>query len=63
MRKTIATVVILGFVWIGYVACPIYDLLMLVRALETRDVDAVTRSVYFDAVRVSTNHSVGGISG
>jgi hypothetical protein len=27
MRKTIATVVILGFVWIGYVAWPIYDLL------------------------------------
>jgi hypothetical protein len=27
MRKTIATVVVLGFVWIGYVAWPIYDLL------------------------------------
>jgi hypothetical protein len=25
MRKTIATVIILGLVWIGYVAWPIYD--------------------------------------
>jgi hypothetical protein len=46
MRKTIATVVILGFVWIGYVAWAIYDLLMLVRALDSRDVDTVTRYVY-----------------
>jgi Protein of unknown function (DUF2939) len=58
MRKTIATVVILGFVWIGYVAWPIYDLLMLVRALETRDVDTATRYVYFDAVRVSLTNQV-----
>jgi hypothetical protein len=36
MRKTIATVVILGIVWIGYVAWPISDLLVLVRAMETR---------------------------
>jgi hypothetical protein len=43
MRKTIATVVIFGLVWIGYVAWPIYDLLVLVRALEIRDVDMVTR--------------------
>ena len=58
MRKTIATVVILGFVWIGYVAWPIYDLLMLVRALETRDVDTATPYVYFDAVRVSLTNQV-----
>jgi hypothetical protein len=58
MRKTIATVVILGFGWIGYVAWPIYDLLILVRALETRDVDTVTRYVYFDAVRVSLTNQV-----
>jgi hypothetical protein len=36
MRKTIATVVILGIVWIGYVAWPIFDLLVLVRAMEAR---------------------------
>jgi Protein of unknown function (DUF2939) len=52
MRKTIATVIILGLVWIGYTAWPIYDLLGLVRAVETRDVEMMTRYVYFDAVCV-----------
>jgi len=58
MRKTIATVLILGLVWIGYTAWPIYDLLMLVRAIETRDVETVTRHVYFEAVRVSLTNQV-----
>src|ERR1700745_4354427 len=58
MRKTIATFVILGFVWIGYVAWPIYDLLTLVRAMETRELDTVARYVYFDAVRVSLTKQV-----
>jgi Protein of unknown function (DUF2939) len=53
MRKTIATVIILGLVWIGYTAWPIYDLLVLVRAMETRD-----EHVYFDAVRVSLTNQV-----
>jgi hypothetical protein len=54
MRKTIAAVVAFGLmIWIGYVAWPLYDLLVLVRAIETRDVDTVTRHVYFDAVRIS----------
>ena len=52
MRKTIATVMILGLVWIGYTAWPIYDLLVLVRAMETRDEHTVTQHVYFDAVKV-----------
>jgi len=58
MRKTIATVVILGLVWIGYIAWPLYDLLVLVRAMETRDLDTVTRGVYFDAVRASLTSQV-----
>jgi len=58
MRKTIATVMILGLVWIGYAAWPIYDLLVLVRAMETRDVHTVTQHVYFDAVRVSLTNQV-----
>jgi hypothetical protein len=58
MRKTIATVMILGLVWIGYTAWPIYDLLVLVRAMETRDVHTVTQHVYFDAVRVSLTNQV-----
>ena len=58
MRKTIATVVTLVLVWIGYTAWPLYDLLVLVRAMENRDVGTVTRHVYFDAVRVSLTQQV-----
>src|SRR5215472_3704557 len=58
MRKTIATVVALVLVWIGYTAWPIYDLLVLLRAMETRDVHTVTQHVYFDAVRVSLTNQV-----
>src|SRR5215471_12668428 len=58
MRKTIATVIILGLVWIGYTSWPIYDLLVLLRAMETRDVQTVTQYVYFDAVRVSLTNQV-----
>jgi len=45
-------------VWIGYTAWPIYDLLVLVRAIETRDVHTVTRHVYFDAVRASLTNQI-----
>jgi len=58
LRKTAATILILAVVWIGYVAWPIYDLLVLVRAIETRDVDTVSRHVYFDAVRISLTNQV-----
>jgi hypothetical protein len=58
MRKTIATVVTLVLVWIGYTAWPLYDLWVLVRAMETHDVGTVTRLVYFDAVRVSLTNQV-----
>ena len=58
MRKTIATVIILGLVWIGYTSWPIYDLCVLLRAMETRDVQTVTQHVYFDAVRVSLTNQV-----
>jgi hypothetical protein len=52
MRKTMAAVVVLGLVWIGYTMWPLY-----VRAIETRNV-TVTRHVYFDAVRVSLTSQV-----
>jgi Protein of unknown function (DUF2939) len=58
MRKMAATILILGVVWIGYTSWPIYDLLVLVRAIETRDVDTVTRNVYFDAVRASLTNQI-----
>ena len=46
MRKTIATVITLGLLWIGYIAWPLYDLLVPVRAMETRDIETVTRHVF-----------------
>jgi Protein of unknown function (DUF2939) len=58
MRKTIATVATLFLIWIGYTAWPLYDLWVLVRAMENRDVGTVTRHVYFDAVSVSLTKQV-----
>ena len=58
MRKMAATILILGVVSIGYTAWPIYDLFVLVRAIETHDADTVTRHVYFDAVRISLTNQV-----
>ena len=58
MRRTLLTLAILGLVWIGYIAWPIYDLFVLIRAIETRDVNTVTRHVYFDAVRVLLTNQV-----
>ena len=58
MRKTAAAILILAVVWIGYTAWPLYDLLVLVRAIETRDIENVTRHVYFEAVRMSLTNQV-----
>jgi hypothetical protein len=58
MRKTMATAAVLCIVWIGYTAWPLYDLFVLIRAMETRDVETVTRHVYFDAVRVSLTNQI-----
>ncbi len=58
MRKTVATVVFLSLILIGYTAWPLYNLFVLVRAFETRDVDTVVRHVYFDQVRVSLTNQV-----
>jgi hypothetical protein len=58
MRKAAATILTLGLLWIGYVVWPLYDLSVLVRAIETRDVEAVTSHVYFDAVRRSLSNQV-----
>jgi hypothetical protein len=58
MRKTIATVVVLSVILIGYTGWPLYDLFVLVRAIETRDVDTVVRHVYFDQVRISLTNQI-----
>ena len=58
MRRTSLTIAILALVWIGYIAWPIYDLLVLIRAVETRDITTVTPRVYFDAVRISLTNQI-----
>jgi hypothetical protein len=57
MRKT-AGAPILGLAWIGYTVWPIYELGVLVRAIETHDIDRVARRIYFDAVRMSLTNQV-----
>ena len=58
MRYTIRVLAVLALVWIGYLAWPIYDLFVLIRAVESRDIGAVTNRVYFDAVRISLTNQV-----
>jgi len=58
MRRTALTIAILALVWIGYITWPMYDLLVLIRAVETRDIGTVTRRVYFDAVRISLTNQI-----
>jgi Protein of unknown function (DUF2939) len=58
MRKTIVALVIIGLVWIGYTAWPLYELTVLVRAIDTRDPSIVARYVNFDRVRVSLTEQV-----
>jgi hypothetical protein len=58
MRHTIRVVVILVLLWIGYLAWPVYDLFVLVRAVDSRDVATVTDRVYFDALRLSLTNQV-----
>jgi len=53
MRKTIAALVVLGLAWFGYISWPLYDLTVLVRAIDARDVSTVVRYVNFDRVRAS----------
>jgi hypothetical protein len=58
MRKTIAILVVLSLILIGYTAWPLYNLFVLVRAIETRDVDTVVRHVYFNQVRISLTNQI-----
>src|SRR5262245_60004974 len=58
MRKTVAALIVIGIIWIGYTAWPLYDVSVLVHAIGTRDVATVTRYVYFDAVRKSITSQV-----
>jgi hypothetical protein len=58
MRKTIVALVVIGVVWIGYTAWPLYELIVLVRALDVRDLATVVQHVNFDRVRVALSEQV-----
>src|SRR5262249_8512293 len=58
MRKTLLTIAILGLIWTGYMAWPIYDLFRLVHAIENRDVATVTKYVDFIRVRNSLTQQI-----
>ena len=58
MRRTIFIVIILVLTWLGYTAWPLYDMFVLVRAFETRNLETLERHVYFDSVRRSLSDQI-----
>lgn len=58
MRRTIFIVIILVLAWLGYTAWPLYDMFVLVRAFETRNLGTLERHVYFDSVRRSLSDQI-----
>jgi hypothetical protein len=58
MGKMIVTLIVLGLLWLGYVAWPLYDLYVPVRAFEMRDVETVTKHVYFDSLLLARDVGV-----
>ena len=61
MRKTVIALVVIGLVWIGYMAWPLYELTALVRAIDARDVSTVARYVNFDRVRASLTEQIASV--
>ena len=58
MRKTIVALVVIGLVWVGSTASPLYELTVLVRAIDARDQATVAQHVNCDRVRVSLTEQV-----
>jgi Protein of unknown function (DUF2939) len=58
VRKAIFTVVMLALAWLGYTAWPLYDIFVLVRAFETRNLETLRQNVYFDSVRRSFSDQI-----
>jgi hypothetical protein len=58
MPKTIIALLVIALVWIGYIAWPMYELAVMVRAIDERDLPTVVRHVNFDRVRVSLTEQV-----
>jgi hypothetical protein len=58
VRKTILALVVIGLLWAGYVAWPLYDLTALVRAIDARDVNTVAHYVNFSRLRASLTEQI-----
>ena len=58
MRKTIVALVVIGLVWVGSTAWPLYELTVLVRAIDARDQATLAQHVNCDRVRVSLTEQV-----
>jgi hypothetical protein len=58
VRNTLSALVVIGLVWIGYVAWPLYGLTALVRAIDARDVNTVVHYVNFERVRASLTEQI-----
>jgi hypothetical protein len=53
MRKTWVALGAICLLWIGYTVWPLYELTVLVSAIDARDLSTVVRRINFDRVRVS----------
>jgi len=53
MRKTWIALGVICLLWIGYTVWPLYELTVLVSAIDARDLSTVVRRINFDRVRVS----------
>src|SRR4029077_8817362 len=58
MRKTISALVVLLVLWLGYVIWPLHDVVQLVRAIESRNVETLRDHINFPAVRASLTRQV-----
>jgi hypothetical protein len=58
MRKTLVVLVLVAVLWIGYATWPLYELAVLVRAIDAREFATVVRHVSFERVRVSLTEQV-----
>jgi hypothetical protein len=58
VRKTIAVLVVIGLAWLGYITWPLYELSVLIRAIDARDVGTVVRYVNFDRVQASLTEQI-----
>src|SRR5262249_38316194 len=58
VRKTTAALIVIGLIWVSYLAWPLYQLTVLVRVIEAHDVATVVHYVNFDRVRASLTEQI-----